>query len=78
MYRRRTDNAMAKRKRTKGQEELSLFVLLFFFLLAIVLSVLLRYMGSDYPSGIFKLFLSFCTFSFGHCVEQQKHYKKRV
>jgi hypothetical protein len=22
--------------------------------------------------------LSFCTFSFGHCVEQQKHYKKRV
>jgi hypothetical protein len=30
------------------------------------LSVLLRYMGSDYPFGIFKLFLSFCTFSFGH------------
>jgi hypothetical protein len=38
------------------------------FLLAIVLSVLLRYTDSDYPFGIFKLFLSFCTFSFGHCV----------
>ena len=36
----------------------SLFVLLyFFFLLAIVLSVLLRYTDSDYPFGIFKLFL---------------------
>jgi len=33
----------------------SLFVL---FLLAIVLSVLLRYADSDYPFGIFKLFLS--------------------
>jgi hypothetical protein len=32
----------------------SLFVL---FLLAIVLSVLLRYTDSDYPVGIFKLFL---------------------
>ena len=32
----------------------SLFVL---FLLAIVLSVLLRYTDSDYPFGIFKLFL---------------------
>jgi len=32
----------------------SLFV---FFLLASVLSVLLRYMDSDYPFGIFKLFL---------------------
>ena len=32
----------------------SLFVL--FFLLAIVLSVLLRYTVSDYPFGIFKLF----------------------
>ena len=29
-----------------------------FVLLAIVLSVLLRYMDSDYPFGIFKLFLS--------------------
>jgi len=28
-----------------------------FFLLAIVLSVLLRYTVSDYPFGIFKLFL---------------------
>ena len=35
----------------------SLFVLLYFFLLAIVLSVLLRYTDSDYPFGIFKLFL---------------------
>ena len=35
----------------------SLFVLWYFFLLAIVLSVLLRYTYSDYPFGIFKLFL---------------------
>ena len=36
----------------------SLFVLLyFFFFLVIVLSVLLRYTDSDYPFGIFKLFL---------------------
>ena len=34
----------------------SLFVLLYFFFLAIVLSVLLRYTDSDYPFGIFKLF----------------------
>jgi hypothetical protein len=32
------------------------------------LSVLLRYTDSDYPFDIFKLFLSFCPFSFGHCV----------
>jgi hypothetical protein len=32
------------------------------------LSVLLRYTDSDCPFGIFKLFLSFCPFSFGHCV----------
>ena len=38
------------------------------FLLAIVLSVLLRFTASVYPFGIFKLFLSFCPFSFGHCV----------
>ena len=35
----------------------SLFVLLYFFLLAIVLSVLLRCIDSDYHFGIFKLFL---------------------
>ena len=35
----------------------SLFVLLYLFLLAIVLSVLLRYADSDYPYGVFKLFL---------------------
>ena len=34
----------------------SFFVLLYLFLLAIVLSVLLRYTDSDYPFGIFKLF----------------------
>ena len=34
-----------------------LFVLLYFFLLAIVLPVLFRYTDSDYPFGIFKLFL---------------------
>jgi hypothetical protein len=32
------------------------------FLLVIVLSVLLRYTDSDYPFGIFKLFLSFVLF----------------
>jgi hypothetical protein len=36
-----------------------LFVLLYFFLLAIVLSVLLRYTDSDYPFDIFKLFLKY-------------------
>jgi len=35
----------------------SLFVLLYFFLLAIVLYVLLRLMDSDYPFGIYKLFI---------------------
>ena len=35
----------------------SLFVLLYFFLLAIVLYVLFRLMNYDYPCGIFKLFL---------------------
>jgi hypothetical protein len=34
----------------------SLFVLLCFFLLAIVVSVLLRFTDSDWPFGIFKLF----------------------
>ena len=38
----------------------SLFVLLYFFLLTIVLPVLLRYADSDYPFGIFKLFLRIC------------------
>jgi len=33
----------------------------FLFLLAIVLSVLLRFMASDYPFGIFKLFLTIVT-----------------
>jgi hypothetical protein len=43
----------------------SLFVLLSFFFLAIVLSVLLRFTDSDYPFGIFKLFLySWITFWF--------------
>ena len=35
----------------------SLFVLLFFFLMAIVLPVLLRFTDSDDPFGIFKLFV---------------------
>jgi hypothetical protein len=34
------------------------------FLLAIVLSVLLRYTDSDYPFGIFKLFLQYSYRSF--------------
>jgi len=37
----------------------SLFVLLSFFLSVIVLPVLLRVMTSDYPFGIFKLFLKY-------------------
>jgi hypothetical protein len=37
----------------------SLFVLLYFFLLTIMLSVLLRYTDSDYPFGIFKFFEKF-------------------
>jgi hypothetical protein len=37
----------------------SLFVLSSFFLLAIMLSVLLQFTDSDYPFGIFKLFLGF-------------------
>jgi hypothetical protein len=37
----------------------SLFVLLYFFCLAIVLSVLLRFTDSDYLFGIFKLFLCY-------------------
>ena len=35
----------------------SLFVLLYYFLLAIVLSPLLRFTDYGYPFGIFKLFL---------------------
>jgi hypothetical protein len=42
----------------------SLFVLVYFFFLAIVLSVLLRYTDSDYPFGIFKLFLIIILFYF--------------
>ena len=38
-----------------------LFVLLSFFFLAIVFSVLLRFMDSNYPIGIFKLILQRCT-----------------
>ena len=34
----------------------SLFVFLYFFFLAVALSVLLRYTDSDYPYGVFKLF----------------------
>ena len=34
-----------------------LLTVLYFFLLTIMLSVLLRYTNSDYPFGIFKLFL---------------------
>jgi hypothetical protein len=37
----------------------SLFVLLYLFLLAIVLSVLLQYTDSDYPFSIFKIILQF-------------------
>jgi hypothetical protein len=32
------------------------------------LSCLLRIIDSDYSFGTFKLFLSFCPFSFGHCI----------
>jgi hypothetical protein len=39
----------------------SLFVLLYFFFFAIVVSVLLRSTNSDYPFGIFKLLLPYLT-----------------
>jgi predicted nucleic acid-binding Zn ribbon protein len=64
--RRRTDNTMVKRRRTDNT--MVTIVLSVLFLLTIVLSVLLWYTDSDCPFGIFKLFLSFCPFSFGHCV----------
>jgi hypothetical protein len=41
----------------------SFFVLLYFLLLAIVLSDLLRCMDSDYPFGIFKLFLYYMVYA---------------
>ena len=44
----------------------SLFVLLYFFLLAIVLFVLLGYTNSDYPFGIFKLFFQWFPFFVNH------------
>jgi hypothetical protein len=57
---------MKSLKIPKRQSESTLLVvLLSFFLSVIVLSVLLRYTDSDCPFGIFKLFLSFCPFSFG-------------
>jgi hypothetical protein len=40
----------------------SLFVFLFFFLLAIVLSVFLQFTDSDYPFGIFKRLLTICIY----------------
>ena len=54
--RKRTDNTMAKRKKTGNTMAKSKGA----FLLAIVLSVLLRNTYSDYPFGIFKLFLNSC------------------
>ena len=39
-----------------------MFVLLYFFLLAIVMSVVLRYADSDYLFGIFKLFFGLAIF----------------
>ena len=47
----------------------SLFVLLSFILLAIVLSVLLRFMASDYAFGIFKLFLNTHIRLWTKCIE---------
>ena len=38
------------------------------FFVAIVWSVLFRFMASDYPFSIFKLFLSYCPFFCGHCM----------
>jgi hypothetical protein len=53
---------VAERKKTKYE---LCFILAH---LPIVLSVLLWLMVSDYPFGIFKHVLSFCPFSFDHCV----------
>jgi hypothetical protein len=47
---------------------------LFFCLLAIVLFVLLRYTDSDYPFGIFKLFLLFSSMSVMHIWTLHKSY----
>jgi hypothetical protein len=49
----------------------SLFVFLYFFLLAIVLSLFLQFTDSDYPFGIFKLFLTIYV-----CVLRRVSYKK--
>jgi len=46
----------------------SLFVLLYFFLLVIVLSALLRYTVSDCPFDIFKLFLYWASYCESWCV----------
>jgi hypothetical protein len=43
-----------------------------FFLLAIVLSVLLRYTDSDYPFGIFKLFLHSMRWRYSLCTAKSK------
>jgi hypothetical protein len=73
LYRRRADDTMAKRYQRGNQNLLPLW-----YLLAIVLSVLIRYRDSDYPFGI--LWPWCCQFvfdihilitplvSFGHCV----------
>jgi hypothetical protein len=49
----------------------SLFVFLYFFLLALVLSAFLDFTDSDYPFGIFKLFLAMYM-----CVIRLVSYKK--
>ena len=46
----------------------SLFVLLSFFLLSIAFSILLRFSYSDYPLGIFILFLSFSVNTIFHAL----------
>jgi len=54
----------------------SLFVLLYFFLLTIVLSVLLRYTDSDYLFGIFILLFNLLVMVVGtDCVSQYKSNK---
>jgi hypothetical protein len=51
----------------------SLFVLFYFFLLTIVLSVLLRYTDSDYPYCIFKLF-SLLKEGMNYCKDINKYF----
>jgi hypothetical protein len=56
----------------------SLFVLLYLFLFAMLLSVLLRFTDSDYHSGIFKLLSKLSLFTFVHFPLKENSYYNSV